>query len=134
MKTNDKNFWDKIGLTLSSLCLLHCLALPVVIVAFPALKSFFLEDFTHKLFGSLIVVSAYLAFWPNFKIHKQKSVLIWGSIGVALIIFSVFLYEHTHNESLDHIITMIASAVLIYSHIKNIKCAHAACAHSHHQH
>ena len=124
-----KNIWDKIGIAISSLCFLHCLSVPLLILFFPAFKEYFLEGFTHKLFGSLVVVSAYLSFWPNFKIHKQKIVLILGSVGVALVVGAIFMGEFYENHTLEHIITLMGSAMMIFTHIKNIKCAHAACSH-----
>lgn len=120
-----KDFWDKFGICLSSICLIHCIFLPLFLVISPHILShnheYVENEFFHQLIIILILVGALFAFIPAYKIHKKKLPMVLFLIGLTLIIISSFL---DHNVSLS----ILSSIFIIFAHIKNKdhckKCSH----------
>ncbi len=134
-KQNKKSIWDKLGIALSGLCAIHCIGVSALIIAFPALQDFLADSILHKLALLSVTATAFFAFYPSYKKHKQKSVLILALIGIALLAVSILtgdtLHEHSHNHYHleEFFISLLGSAFLIAAHIKNMKCIHSSCSH-----
>ena len=122
---------DKAGITLSWLCLVHCLVLPVIVPIIPALNLF--QDERIHLFASITLFGiAGYAFIRGFKVHNDARVLLIGLIGVALLYTGLNLPEDALvlNERNS---TVLGSIALIFAHIRNIslckcKVADSRCA------
>ena len=122
--------WDKIGICASGLCLIHCIATPVLLLAFPASKvSFIVEhDFhgVHQLFAVIVVSSILIAVYPNCRKHGHNDIIAIALIGVFSVLSAIFLHDFM-SESLSHGFTIIGSIFLIVAHIKNMKVRHGKC-------
>ena len=72
--------WDRTGVLIASLCLLHCLALPLLVGLTPAAHHFL----NTPILEALILISGILvgsaSFWTSYKKHRQ-----WGPMGLGLI-------------------------------------------------
>lgn len=129
---------DKVGIALSALCVIHCIATPFLVFLSPWLASFFDSKWSHLGVFLFIVPVAYFTFYRFYKNHKNKKPMILGTIGVLLLGISLFSpghewamgHEHhhdlhAHNEEhfnyLDTIINVIGSLILISGHWLNIK-------------
>lgn len=86
----------------SSLCLIHCLMMPFVILLIPALSSFFNDTLELLLILLIIPVSAY-AFFPTWKNHKNIKLIILFLLGIGLVLFSQFGLEHVHLTTIEQI-------------------------------
>lgn len=93
---------DWTGIFLSWLCLLHCLALPFVMLSLPILARYYLSHpFAHIFFALLVVPVALIALWRGFKIHGYLFIPLLGLTGASglvliavLRIFSKFVQQH----------------------------------------
>lgn len=93
---------DWAGIFLSWLCLLHCLALPFVMLSLPILARYYLtHPFAHIVFALLVVPVALVALWRGFKVHGYLFIPVMGFIGASglvgiaiLRIFSKFVQQH----------------------------------------
>jgi hypothetical protein len=125
-KTMTDKIWDKIGICASGLCLVHCLATPILLLLFPATKiALFNSHLFHEIFAVIVVSSIMLAVYPNCKKHGHTDIIGIALIGVVLVIVSIF----SHNIPLvvSHTMTVIGSIFLITAHIKNMKVRHGKC-------
>ena len=122
-----KSIWDKIGIAISSLCLVHCIALPLIVMAFPFLELD--HDHTHELFLVAIVAVVFIAFLPSYKKHGQKKILLFAGLGISSLLASIFAGHELGSEIGEHVLSIVGSLLLITAHVKNIKCTHAQCAH-----
>lgn len=125
-----KGIWDRIGITLSFVCIIHCLALPFMILAIPAISHYGETERFHTLMIFLVTLSAGLAFIPGYLRHKDKKLIIKVFISLILIVGGIVL-GHQFGELTERVITSIGSILLIYCHYKNInhkghcgKCEH----------
>lgn len=87
---------------LSSLCLIHCLMMPVIIILIPAFSTFFNDTLELILILSVIPVSLY-AFYPTWIKHKNINLLIFFVLGLTIILTSQFAIDHVHISSFSDI-------------------------------
>lgn len=81
---------DEAGLLVSGLCLVHCLAMPVLLAASPAVGASLADPFVHRLFAVLAALSVLVGLFPPAIAHRRWDLAIIGSIGTLLLIFSAF--------------------------------------------
>lgn len=109
---------DRIGITATSLCALHCILLPVILPALPLLGISFLAD--HMWEHVFLVVTAVLgsiAMFSGFKRYHKKLYPFY------LLILGVVIYwqKHDFSESIQPVFIVIGATLIVAAHIINIK-------------
>lgn len=112
--------WDKVGIGLSFLCLVHCMALPFVFMFIPAVSSFSESDSFHTIMVFLVTLTAAVSFIPGYLRHKDKKLVVKVSVGLILVVLGIVL-GHDLGVVYERIITSIGSLILVYSHFRNIR-------------
>ena len=140
---NSKILLDKIGMVLSSLCLVHCFLVPIVLIAFPAFKTTFFADCAsfHFWFGFLVLSVVVFSFGPTlFKKNVSKKPFFIASLGSLMIFISAYYHLHIplkflgsfgEHIDLDHAISMIGSSIIIFTHYFRIKESKKCCSTCH---
>jgi peptidoglycan/LPS O-acetylase OafA/YrhL len=125
--------WDLAGVGASLLCILHCVATPMLAVALPALE--LLERPAHTAFAVAILGIGLIAFIPGYRRHRRASVALLGLLGFGLLSAGVVLPEGTLGEGTETALTVLGGALLITAHLRNAYlckfcrvCGHAPCA------
>lgn len=109
---------DTMGIVLSALCFLHCLAVPLIAtgaLAWVASEAIHI-GLTIVLAGVVLLVA-----WPSYQQHRQAVVPALLVGGLALLIAAV-LGEDTFGEHAETALTVLGSIVLILGHILNLRC------------
>lgn len=120
-------FWDRLGICASGLCLVHCLATPVILLLFPTFKLAFLEhESIHQILAVVIVSSVLVAVYPQCRRHGHKDIIAYALAGVFFILSAIF-FGHDLGEEFEHILTIIGSIFLLVAHTKNIRVRHGKC-------
>ena len=118
---------DNLGITISSVCAIHCLLLPAIFLIAP--YSFLASHEFHETLIYFILPCALIAFVLGCRKHGDMRVAILGTIGIVLLASAVILHEtlysDQHSDSfISVLITVMGSVMLIFSHIRNRKlCA-----------
>ena len=113
---------DHVAITLSGLCLVHCLLLPVVVLALPLLAQFNETHFHVQMLIAVVPVSL-IAFALAYRRHSNKAIVAWGTVGVA-IIFAGGTVAHANFGTLaDSLLTIAGSIILATSHFFNNRLA-----------
>ena len=118
---------DNLGITISSVCAIHCLLLPVIFLIAP--YSFLASHEFHEALIYFILPCALIAFVLGCRKHGDMKVAILGSIGFILLASAVILHETLHSDQhsdslMSVLITVMGSVILIFSHMRNRKlCA-----------
>lgn len=105
---------DKIGITASILCLIHCLALPILFT----LSADTLHLVGHEtptldyIFAGVALIAAYFS---ARRTNNNKIKIAFG-IGWTFFIIGVLL----HNNPYLFVLLHIGSVILIVTHLKNI--------------
>jgi hypothetical protein len=90
-------FLSRLSLLLSGLCVLHCLAVPFVILAVPVFSSFFTHDVEWWLTVGIIPV-AVIGFIPTWLRHKNKLRLVQFLLALSLIIIAQTVLHVPHEQ------------------------------------
>ncbi|PCJ52589.1 MAG: hypothetical protein COA79_23580 [Planctomycetota bacterium] len=99
-----KNSLDNIGITLSILCAVHCLVLPLFLVLLPTIGlSFLLNETAEKVFIGCSILFALMTLIFGYRIHREKKSFITFTIGSVMLIVATFGFNHSHfiNEKKD---------------------------------
>ncbi|MNK01161.1 MerC mercury resistance protein [compost metagenome] len=111
--------WDRIGIFLSSLCAIHCLATPLLVLALPFMGEVFEHEMFHIGMAVFVVPVAFFAFWSGYKHHHQRPVFFMGILGASMIgLASVLPHEWVEVNELD-VVTIAGSFLLVIAHILN---------------
>ena len=113
---------DKMAISLSVLCTIHCLALPLVVILLPAVASLSLDDEVFHLWIVLAVmpISAF-ALTMGCKKHQYYRLLIIGGIGLSILDMTLLLGHQILGEAGEKIGTVIGSSIVALGHIYNYR-------------
>ena len=135
LKTAVRPFADGLGVAGSAACALHCIAVPVLLVAGTAGSVPFLgdEEF-HRALVMVVLPAALVAFGLGCWQHKDARVFWLGALGMAGLCASVALPHEMLGESGERALTLVSAALLITAHVRNFRlcraddCRHEAAA------
>ena len=110
-------FLDGLAIGASFLCLLHCLALPLIIAALPALTTILAvpESFHHWMIAFAVPASG-LAIWLGWRRHGRGLPLILAIIGLLLMSYAAFAGVTPVAETA---LSTIGGLILAWAHVRN---------------
>lgn len=112
---------DRLGLSASVLCLVHCLVLPFVLVGLSAWASVeAMETWLHAGVALLAVPAALLVAVPGYREHRRKHVPALLALGVALLVASFVLHD-AFGEMGHYGFTVGGSLLLVAGHVQNYR-------------
>lgn len=116
---------DLIAISLSAVCSIHCLAMPLIVVLLPSIASLGLVDEAFHFWMVVIVIpSSAFALALGCKQHKRYRLFFMGAIGLTLLALAVALGESYLSEIGEKTLTLIGAAVIALAHMQNYKlCA-----------
>ncbi len=110
--------WDLLGIGASTLCVLHCLATPLLVVALPMLEVY--ERQTHAAFALAILAVGLLAFLPGYLNHSRRWIVATALLGFGLISLGVTAPEGLLTEPIEVAATVTGGATLVFAHLRNV--------------
>ncbi|MGH1536586.1 MAG: MerC domain-containing protein [Gammaproteobacteria bacterium] len=119
---NLQSITDKTAISLSLLCTIHCLALPLIAVLLPSFIAIPLQDeiFHTWMVIGVIPVSTY-ALTMGCKNHKRYQILFIGSIGLLTLSVVAFLGHEWLGEELEKAFTVIGAIIIAIAHVRNFR-------------
>ena len=107
----------------SLLCLVHCLALPLLLLMLPAaIATYVLAESFHWMILAALAPFAGLAFWLGFRQHGSVGPVITGLPGLACLGLALLPGFSTHEVTL----TVLGSVLLLAGHLGNWRLRAAA--------
>lgn len=124
---------DKLAVALSAICLVHCLALPVLLTLAPISGSFLIEDeLFHLLMLVVIVPISLIALTIGCRQHKDTATLVLGGLGLGILVLTAFFGHDWFGETGERVVTSGAGLILAAAHIRNyLICRRVDCQHDH---
>ncbi len=111
---------DKIAMTLSMICVIHCFFVPSFLILGAGYLSFAIDnEFVHKAIVLLAVPISIFALSIGYKNHKTTSFMPIAFLGLVLLILAVVLGESVLGEAGEQILTLLGSISLAYAHYRN---------------
>ncbi len=116
---------DRVGILVSSMCMVHCLALPVILPLL-SLSLQGAEDslLTHSVIAALVIPATLYAAWSGYRQHRTLLPVVLFMLGASAILIGIFVAHDALGESAEQIITVFGSILLIVAHVKNYRLQH----------
>ena len=111
---------DFLGIGLSMLCLIHCLALPFLIAFAPVLlRTLPGDDVTHRTLAVAIGFVGILAFRSGYRVHRRRWLLFVFVAGLLLVSVAAILGDAVLTSYGEAAITVCGGLMLVSAHLVN---------------
>jgi hypothetical protein len=112
---------DRTSIGLSLVCAIHCLFVPVLLVALPSLASLPLESETFHVWMVVAVLPiSIFALTLGCKKHKRYKIIFLGALGLISLI-SALLFESLVGEIGEKLLTLLGAGLIAWGHFTNFK-------------
>jgi len=128
MRTTQE-YSDKTAISLSALCLVHCLLVPSFLVFLSGYISLsYNNELIHYAILFLAIPVSIYALITGVKNHNSYSYLYVGLLGILTLILAVTLGVQMWGEAGEKILTTIGALLVTISHFKNYRlCREVEC-------
>ena len=117
---------DRFSIGFSTLCLLHCLAVPVLVSVVPVFATFALADERfHLALVALVVPTSVIALCLGCRLHKSRRILICGFAGVFVLLVTAILGGQHLGEIGETVLTVLGASVVALAHWFNFRACRA---------
>lgn len=118
---------DRLGISASLLCILHCLFTPILVLISPLFGTVLSHSYFHILIAVIVFPLAIVALWRGYKIHHTKRTLYLGGMGLVFVLAALIsgeLAEEIHRPA-EITLMVIAGILLSLAHYLNLKSCRA---------
>jgi hypothetical protein len=125
----NRDWLDGAAVALSGLCLLHCLALPLVVAGVPFLAQYAETHLHYQVLVAVIPLSV-IALALGYRRHRDWRIVMAGAVGMTLLVIGATVAHTQLGITADRIFTVIGSLVLATAHYFNSyrkKLANSSC-------
>ncbi|WP_440874787.1 MerC domain-containing protein [Thalassotalea sp. PLHSN55] len=113
---------DRLGITATSLCALHCILLPVILPALPLLGLSFLADHAWEHVFLLVTgILGSIAMFSGFKRYHRRLYPFY----LLMIGLVVYWLKHDFSEQVQPLMIVIGATFIVAAHIINIRLCNA---------
>ncbi len=117
-----RTFLDKAAISLSLLCIIHCLLAPIVVAVIPFMAVLPLEnEFFHQLLVWLVLPTSLIGLTLSCKKHNQWNIAIWGLVGLSIVVFALIFGHDLVGQFGEKLLTLIGSLMIAWVHIQNYR-------------
>ena len=115
-------FTDKMAMSLSLLCALHCLVSPLIIVMLPSLAALQFDGEAFHLWMVLAVIpTSIYALTMGCKRHKHYRLLCLGLLGLLFLLSALLAGEELIGDFWEKALTVIGAATIALGHYWNYR-------------
>lgn len=111
--------FDRLGMLLSGVCLVHCIALPLIVLVFPGvLMSQHADTTVHWILLGVVLPVSGFALWQGFRRHGSRQAIAIGGVGLVFLALGVL---HVMGQSLETPLTVVGVIALAVAHWINLR-------------
>ena len=124
-----QEYSDKTAISLSTLCLVHCLLVPSFLVFLSGYVSLsYNNELIHYAILFIAIPVSIYALITDVRNHKSFSFLYLGLIGIISLILAVTLGAQIWGEVGEKVLTTVGALLVAISHFKNYRlCREVEC-------
>jgi hypothetical protein len=116
---SESNKWlDGAAVALSALCLIHCLALPLIVAGLPFLAQF-AEGHLHAQMLVVVLPLSIVALGLGFRRHENLRIVFAGVVGMLILVIGATVAHTYLGLMADRVFTVIGALVLATAHFFN---------------
>jgi hypothetical protein len=115
-------YFDRIAIALSTICIVHCIAMPLLVAVLP-LAAFTVggDGHFHALMLWFVVPTSVIGFALGYRVHRRFDVVAFGALAIAVLTV-VALWGHSVWEpTVEVVINVVASMALAAAHWRNFR-------------
>lgn len=113
--------FDRLAIGLSALCIVHCLAVPLVVAVLPIAALGLGGSHFHGLMLWLVVPVSVLGFALGYRVHRNPRVVGAGALGVAVLAVAAVYGHDAWPELAEAGVSVVGSLVLAAAHWVNFR-------------
>jgi MerC mercury resistance protein len=115
-------YLDRIAIALSTICIVHCLVMPVLVAVLPiAAVAFGSDGHFHALMLWLVVPTSVLGFSLGFRVHRMAGVVALGMTAVAVLALVALWGHDVWDPTVEVAVNVGASLLLASAHWRNFR-------------
>ena len=128
-QTRVQRLLDRMAISASMLCALHCLVTPLLLIAVPVISSTLLaDDEFHKILVMFVLPVSLVALFIGCHRHKDRIVLVLGGLGLIALVSIAYLGHDLLGEVGEKVATVISGVILAIGHLRNYRlCRRDGC-------
>lgn len=128
-----QEYSDKTAISLSALCLAHCLLVPSFLVFLSGYVSLsYNNELIHYALLLIAIPVSLYALITGVRNHKSYTYLYAGLVGITALILAVTLGAQIWGETGEKALTTIGAILVAISHFKNYRlCREVECDNCH---
>lgn len=109
---------DRMGMSLSILCLVHCLLFPLIALMLPVLGStlFLHETTVHWILLGFALPVSLIAFRHGYRFHGDWPTMVIGLLGLVFLTVGV---SHLLGHESEFFLTVPGALLLFIAHLRN---------------
>ena len=112
------NWLDGAAVGLSALCLIHCLALPLLVAGLPFLAQFS-EGHLHAQMLVVVLPLSIVALGLGFRHHRSSRIVAGGLVGMLLLTIGATVAHSQLGLAADRTFTIVGALILATAHYYN---------------
>jgi uncharacterized membrane protein (Fun14 family) len=125
-------YLDRIAISLSAICIVHCLAVPLVIAVLPlAVIGLGGESHFHAVMLWLVVPTSVIGLTMGYREHARLRIVVAGLIGLAIVSAAAVLGHGQWPVSVEVLVSLVGSALLAGAHWINFVVVRKVHVHHH---
>ena len=118
----EKGWGDRAAICFSSLCILHCLLLPVLLVAYPiGIVVTLSDEIFHQIMVSVALPLSLVSLYVGYGHHKRNQLIVLGGIGIVMLVLPLTTFHELISESGETWLTVAGAVILCLAHVVNFR-------------
>lgn len=109
---------DGAAVGLSALCLVHCLALPLLVAGLPFLAQF-AEGHLHSQMLVIVLPLSVVALGLGFRHHRSIPIVSAGAVGMLTLVIGATVAHSQLGLAADRGFTIVGALILAAAHFYN---------------
>lgn len=109
---------DGAAVGLSALCLVHCLALPLLVAGLPFFAQFS-EGHLHAQMLIIVLPLSIVALGLGFRHHRSTEIVLAGGVGMLTLVVGATVAHEQLGLTADRVFTVVGALVLAAAHFYN---------------
>jgi hypothetical protein len=122
-KSKSTSWLDGAAVGLSALCLIHCLALPLLVAGLPFLAQFS-EGHLHAQMLIVVLPLSSIALALGFRHHHSRLIASTGIVGMVILTIGATIAHEQLGIIADRAFTIVGALVLATAHFYNTARTH----------
>ena len=113
---------DNLAIGLSILCVIQCLAVPSMLVLLPSVVAYHLQNEAFHFWMIVVVLPvSVFALTLGCKQHNRYHVMIFGVIGLVLLVSAIVAGDVFFGENGEKILTILGAGFVTVGHLMNFR-------------